>query len=64
MKNTFDGTLKSVARSEAMKRLRTNEALEEENEEMQSLLKQIFSDITKDNKLSPDTFDKLVEVVE
>jgi len=28
-----------------------------------SLLKDIFNDITKDNRLSPDTFDKLVEVV-
>jgi len=27
------------------------------------LLKDIFSDITKDNRLSPDTFDRLVGVV-
>jgi len=29
----------------------------------QTLLKDIFSDITKDNRLSPDTFDRLVEAV-
>jgi len=41
--------------------------LEEESllkiEELEALLKEIFSDITKDNRLSPDTFDKLIEVV-
>jgi len=31
--------------------------------EKDSLLKEIFSDITKDNMLSPDTFDRLVGVV-
>jgi len=31
--------------------------------EKDKLLHQIFSDITKDNRLSPDTFDKLIEVV-
>jgi len=29
----------------------------------QALLHQIFTDITKDNRLSPDTFDRLVEAV-
>jgi len=32
-------------------------------ENQQTLLHQIFSDITKDNRLSPDTFDRLVENV-
>jgi len=32
-------------------------------EDQQVLLHQIFKDITKDNRLSPDTFDKLVEAV-
>jgi len=31
--------------------------------DQQTLLKDIFSDITKDNRLSPDTHDKLIEVV-
>jgi len=31
--------------------------------ELEDLLKEIFKDITKDNRLSPDTFDKLIEVV-
>jgi len=31
--------------------------------DQQNLLKDIFSDITKDNMLSPDTFDRLVEAV-
>jgi len=31
--------------------------------EKDKLLHQIFSDITKDNRLSPDTFDRLVETV-
>jgi len=32
-------------------------------DELKTLLKQIFSDITKDNRLSPDTFDRLVEAL-
>jgi len=32
-----------------------------EIKEQQTLLKDIFNDITKDKRLSPDTFDKLVE---
>jgi len=28
----------------------------------QALLKDVFKDITKDNRLSPGTFDKLIEV--
>jgi len=28
-----------------------------------NLLKDIFKDITKDNKVSPDTFDRLVETL-
>jgi len=32
-------------------------------EKKDQLLKDIFTDITKDNRLSPDTFDKLIEVV-
>jgi len=31
--------------------------------ELESLLKDIFNDITKDNKVSPDTFDRLVEAL-
>jgi len=31
--------------------------------DQQTLLKDIFKDITKDNRLPPDTFDRLVEVV-
>jgi len=34
-----------------------------EIKEQQTLLKDIFSDITKDNRLSPDTFDRLVGVL-
>jgi len=34
-----------------------------ENNELQTLLKDIFNDITKDNRLSPDTFDRLVEEI-
>jgi len=39
--------------NELVKELEANEAL----------LKDIFNDITKDNRLSPDTFDRLVEVL-
>ena len=34
-----------------------------ENEKLEDLLKQIFKDITADNKLAPDTFDRLVSGV-
>ena len=32
-------------------------------ETQQALLHQIFSDITKDNRLSPDTYEQLIEVM-
>ncbi len=45
MSDGFDGTLSSVSRAEAMKRLRTNEALEEDliraNKDIQVLAKQV-----------------------
>jgi len=34
--------------------------LVKESEKQNTLLKDIFTDITKDNMLSPDTFDRLV----
>jgi len=40
--------------------------VDEKNEDIKTaktLLKDIFKDITKDNRLSPDTFDRLVEVL-
>ena len=40
MKNEFDGTLKSVARAEAVNRFRFNEALEEENTNLLKELEQ------------------------
>ena len=40
MKNEFDGTLKSVARAEAVNRFRFNEALEEENANLLEELEQ------------------------
>jgi len=44
----------------------SRQALDEVLEQLKTqkiLLMDIFSDITKDNKVSPDTFDRLVEVV-
>jgi len=43
--------------------LRTQEKQLIQARQQQALLKDIFSDITKDNRLSPNTFDKLIEVV-
>ena len=63
MNNKFDGTLSSVARSQAVERLRTNEALEEEAKDSRELLRDILKDITSDNMLSPDVFDRLVSEV-
>ena len=38
-------------------------AMEKKIKDQKALLKQIFSDITKDNRLSPDTYKQLIEVV-
>jgi len=41
----------------------TLDSMESVIDKKQTLLKDIFSDITKDKRLSPDTFDRLVEVL-
>jgi len=43
--------------------LRTQEKQLIQARQKQILLKDIFTDITKDKRLSPDTFDRLVEAV-